>query len=475
MKKTIALTIMLVFILSLIPLAIADRESSSDSSLNVTANSGTSVNSGANLDTSASSTDVQVSSTSSVSANAGVNNNQNQIENMKDRLEKMRENNQQRLEKIAGLDQKQKERLSKLNVTNLDKIMQLKSGRLEKITNLSDQRLQRIAELDQAKLEKVSELNQSDIQKFSELNRARLKELAKMDIQSLKIELNGIKMLKVKNAHDLDERNLTQSEIAKASANFEAAREKFNESKNGLENAREKLKEAKAKNDDNATIESARAYLLNVSDAVVSQLEKIKAKVQENSNIETNVSASIVAGIDAQIADVNSIKAEVQSATTKQQIKDDAAKLRAKWNTLQHLIDLYTKRVVSARVEGVVNQGLVLEKRLDNVLQQAKDKNITLNVSAEMDVFSQKVTDSRDEYTQAQAKISEALDLRASGEPADSSKIQSLMEEANQLLKESQASIKQAYDELKVIVKKIKEAYPAANLSENTEVEVESN
>jgi len=271
----------------------------------------------------------------------------------------------------------------------------------------------------------------------------------------------------------LDERNITQSDILKARANFEVAKEKFRESKDDLEDAREKLKESKEKHDDYATIENARAYLLKVSDALISHLEKIKAKVQENSNIEANVSARIVAEIDSQIADINSIRADVQSATTKEQIKEDASKLRKKWNTLKHLIDLYSKRVVSARVEGIVNQGLVLEKRLDHVLQEARDKNISLDVSAEVGVFSQKIADSKDRYTRAQAKISEALDLRFKGEPDDSSKIKALIDEANQLLKESRDSIKQAHDELKVIVKKIREAYPGANLSESVEVEVE--
>ncbi|MEK6946241.1 MAG: hypothetical protein AABX32_01420 [Nanoarchaeota archaeon] len=464
MKKTIALTIMAIFILSLVPLAVADTD--------VAVNSDTSVDSETSSGSSDSS-NVRVISTTSVRADTQENDNKSQRENMKDRLEKMRENSEKRLEKIAELDQKQRERLSKLNVTNLDKIMQLKSDRLEKLSELSDEKLEKIAELDQEKLEKISELNRSDIQKFLELNRARSKELAKMDFQALKMELKGINMLKVRNAHDLDERNLTQSVILKARADFEAAKEKFKESKDGLEGAREKLKESKEKRDDNATIENARDYLLKVSDALVSHLEKIKAKVQENSNIEANVSARIVAEIDAQIADINSIKADVQSATTKEQIKEDASRLRKKWNTLEHLVELYSKRVVSARVEGIVNQGLVLEKRLDHVLQEAKDKNISINVSAEVDLFSQKIAESKDKYTQAQAKLSEALNLRAGGEPADSSKIKALTDEANRLLKESRELIKQAHDELKIIVKEIKGAYPDADLSEDVEVEVE--
>src|SRR3989344_4998519 len=448
MKKTIALGIIAVFIFSIVPITMADNDSD---------RTGIGIKSGVNV-------------------NAGALTNENgkgRRDMMNDTLQKMQEKNTERVEKIAELDQRQMEKLSRLGVRNAERIANLKGERLQRIMNLSETKLERISELDKEKIERISELNESDMQKFSSLNRARLKELSKLDFQTLKMELKGIKIRKVKNAHDLDARNITQSIILSARADFEAAKEKFKESKNGLENAREKLKESKEKHDDNATLENAREYLLKASDALISHLEKIKAKVQENSNIQANVSARIVLEIDAQIADINSIKADVQSAATKQQIKDYAAKLRAKWNTLQHLIEIYSKRVVSARVEGMVNQGLVLEKRLEHVLQEAKDKNISIDVSAEVDVFSQKIAESKAKYIQAQAKISEALDLRANGEPADSSKIKSLADQANQLLKDSRDLLKQAYDELKVIVKKIKEAYPSANLSENVEVEVE--
>jgi len=164
---------------------------------------------------------------------------------------------------------------------------------------------------------------------------------------------------------------------------------------------------------------------------------------------------------------------ELVKKSRKISVEEASKKLREIWSRLKHVIDLHAKRVVAARVEGIVNQGLVLEKRLDHVLQEAKDRNISIDVSAEVGVFSQKIAESKGKYTQAQAKISEALSLRANGEPADSAKIQSLMDEANQLLKESRDSIKQAHDELKVIVKKIKGAYPGADLSESMEVEVE--
>ena len=178
-------------------------------------------------------------------------------------------------------------------------------------------------------------------------------------------------------------------------------------------------------------------------------------------------------GFGGKISEVAQIKAEAEAAATKEQVKEASKKLREIWSRLKHIIDLHAKRLVAARVEGIINKGLVLEKKLDNVLEKAKEKGLDADVSAEMSIFSEKIALSKDKYTQAQAKLSEALDLRSKGEAADSEKIKSIMNEANQLLKEARDALKEAHDALKTIVKKIKGSMPEADLSADVEVEVE--
>ena len=368
-----------------------------------------------------------------------------------------------RLQKIAKLDKKQIERLAKLNVKNLYKIAELKADRLERLT-----------ELEENKLERISELNQSDIEKISDLNRARIKELAKMNNAELKEELKAIHFVKVKNADELNQRNLTQANLTQLRERFENAKQEFKDAKEELEVTRKALKEARDKGDEKGSIEHAKDYLSKVADALILHLEKIKAKVQENKNIGNETEAKIVADIDTQISEINQIKAHVQAATTKEQVKEAAKELKKKWNSLKHLIDLYSKRVVAARVEGIVHRGLVLEKQLDHVLEKAKEKGIEVNATAEISNFSQEIANSKEKYLAAQAKISEAFDLRAKNESANSEKIKSLLDEVNQLLKESRDSLKQAHETLKAIVKIIKTAMPEADLSAEAEIEVES-
>ena len=162
------------------------------------------------------------------------------------------------------------------------------------------------------------------------------------------------------------------------------------------------------------------------------------------------------------------------SKASKEQLKAAAKELREEFNKVKSLTKLHSDRIVSARVKGIINQGLVLEKRLDHILAKAKEQNVSVNLSAEIGAFSEKIIAAKDKYLQAEAKLSEALDLRVKGEPADSDKIKSLIGDADELLKEARNAIREAHDILKVIVKKIKEAIPDSDISADVEVEIES-
>lgn len=458
MKKPIAFAMIAIFVLS-----IASATFAQTTETNTDSNTGTSVGGGGAIATG-----------TNASARGGGETGVREIPigKLRDKREDIKEKNRERLAKIQGLDKKQIERLSALDIKNVDKIAQLKKERLERLSKLSEEKLNRVAELDKDKLEKISDLNETEIDKVAALNRARLKELTKLDKERLKIELKALKVVKVKNADDLDKRKIPEAKLAESRERFEKAKEEFKVAKSELEDARKKLKEARERRNEKASLEHAKNYLLRTADALIKHLEKIKAKIQESKNIPDDREAKIVAEIDAQIAEINTIKTDVESATTKEQIKGAARKLHNKWKGLKHLIRLHAERVVLARVEGLVNRGLVLEKRLDHVLAKAKEKGVEVDVSAELSSFSEKIATSREKYKQAQAKLEEALDLRAKGEPADSEKIKSLVEEANKLLKEAREAIKEAHDILKTIVKKIKEAVPDANISADIEVEV---
>lgn len=321
-------------------------------------------------------------------------------------------------------------------------------------------------------IQRMANLSKEDMEKAAVLGRGMLKEIMRQNDSNLRNELRSIKIMRVMNADDLAERRIDEGKLKIAREKFIEAKENFEMARAGLEVAKKRLKEARERRNDNETIEYAKGYLLNISELLVSHLEKIRSAVQENKNIADDLEAKIVAEIDAQISEIRNLKSEIESATTKEQLKSIAKKLRQKWNYLKNVIKHHSERIVSSRVEGIINRGVILEKRLDKVLEEANANGTQINVSSEIAAFSEKISASRDYYRQAQSKLAQVLDLRANGEPADSEKIKTLLNEADELLKSSRQSLKDAFDMLKEIVNKIKESIPGANISSEVEVEV---
>ena len=466
MKKAIAISILTMFILSLVPSAFAD-EDGEIINVNSETDAGAEIqtsNSGSN---SGSETNIQ----DKTKVRIDVKDNIKKREDMREKKQIM-ERNLEKLRKLQALDQRQIEKLSELKAKHIEKITQLKKERLEKLAKLNKEKIERLTELDEDDLERVTGLNETEISKLGSLNRARLHTLANMDENKIRSELMAFNIVKVKHFNELNKKNISDEELNDLRERFEHAQEKFKEARDDLKDIREEIKDARKAGNEQETLNHSKEFLLKASDVLINHLEKIKAKVQENANIGNETEARIVAEIDAQIAEINRIKADIHAATTKEEIKAAAKELREKWNKIKNLIRLHTERIVAARVEGIVNFGLVIEKRLDKILDKLDNSSIEVNVTTEVNAFSEKIATSRDKYKQAQSKFNEILDLRTNGEPADSDKIKKLLDEANDLLKQAREALREAHEILKTIVKKIKEAAPHADLSADVEIEV---
>jgi hypothetical protein len=376
---------------------------------------------------------------------------------LRDKAEDFREKSRERLAKIEGLDQKQIDRLSELGIENVEKIAALKAERLAKLSDLEKE-----------KLEKFSHLSKEELEKLSIMTKARLEHFAGKDPAMLKAELKTMHVMKIKDSEDLFRRKLTDEQKEQFRARFEAAKEKLDAAKDELRQLKDELKEAREEGDDARVLERAKEYVVKTADALISHLEKIKSKAQESENLDAETAAKITAEIDVHITEIKSVKAEAEAAATKDELKAAAKKLREKWATLKHFAKVHSERVISARVEGAVNQGVVLEKRLEHILAKAKETGVEVNVEAEVEQFSSYMSSAKDSYEKAQAKLKEAMALKAT----DAEKARQLASESKVLLDQSKDSIKKAHDVLKEILRKIKEAYPQADLSEEVEIEV---
>ena len=324
MKKSIALAIISIFMFSLVPIAFADD----DEEIRV---------------------DARVSASASGS---GSSNNNSGTRHQKDKAEDVR-NTKEDIRNISNIGRQRCMEKCR-NESNED--CEARCRIADKGEDKRDRKEDHRGRVEDIKNNHPN-LSASEIAKLNALGAARIKELAKLDEERIKMQLKMIKVVRIKNFEELNKRNISDSMREDIKEEFENAKERIERAKEELEDARERLNDAKRNQDDEAVLNISKQYLLKASDALISHLEKIKAKIQENENIEAEASVQIIAEIDAQISDINHIKEEINAATTKDEIKQIAKKLRSKWNRLQHFMRLYSYRVVSARVEGLVNQG----------------------------------------------------------------------------------------------------------------------
>ena len=327
--------------------------------------------------------------------------------------------------------------------------------------------MRRLEALDNVAIDKIAGLNKIQIEKIAALSRAKQAELAGLDKSKLEERLKEIKIRQVKTAADLKERVVTRQKIEIAREKFDNARARYEEAKEKYQDAREKYLAAKESGDEEAALEHAKEILLKSADSIIAHLEKIKAKIEENEQISEEMVAELTARIDNQITEIAAIKEKIQSAETKEEIKESAKELRSAWKETEHKARAFAERVVTARVQGVVNQAEVLEKKIDAALARMEEQGIEVDVDVEVAAFSALVQKSRDSFSQAQEKLNQAINA------TDGETQKDLVDEAKDLIEVSRESLKQAHETLKDIVEKIRESGKELEIDDDEAVEVE--
>ncbi len=207
---------------------------------------------------------------------------------------------------------------------------------------------------------------------------------------------------------------------------------------------------AKKSGDMNTTVDKFKEFLSLTADQWMAELSELKAKIQE-SNLSDAQKSDIIATIDLQIAEINATKATIDSATTKEELKDAAKMLKE--TKADHYRRAFSLRVLSARVQGHINKAESLEKRLEQLESKAAEKGI--NISAEVDAFNAYIDLASQKNKQAQDQMTAAIAYIKAG---DKEQAKTAMDEAHKLLKEAAEALKDARDELKSIVSKLKSA-----------------
>jgi len=370
-------------------------------------------------------------------------------------------------EKISALKKERLERVSHLDKEKLERISDLKKEHLEKIADLDKDKLRKIAHLDKVKLEKIANLDAKKIDKIAKLSRAKQKEIAGLDKAQIAKRLDKIKVKSVRKADDLKLRVISKQKADIAKKRFSDARKKYEDAKERYADARAKYLEAKDARDEEGKIEHAKEVLLRSAESIIGHLEKIKSKVEESENIEEDKANDLIGRIDNQISEVESIKSDIKAAETAEEIREAAKSLKGKWNNIKHKAKAFAERVVTARIQGVVHQGQVLEKKLDKALARMEEAGIEADVDSKVEEFSNLIAEANDKFKQAKTKFDAAKD------ETDRDAVKELVDEGKVLVDESRQALRLSHDKLRDIVEKIRDAGHELEIDEDESVDVE--
>ena len=253
-----------------------------------------------------------------------------------------------------------------------------------------------------------------------------------------------------------------RQDLAAAREAAKEQRQKMKENREERINLLKEAQEARKAGKANETLEKYREFVSKTAGQWIKELKDLKSKIQESTELNDQQKADITATIDAKVANITSLKAQIDVSTTKDQLKEYTKQLRElRTESYKRMFNL---RVLSARIQGHVNKAKELQKRLDAISQRAKAKNV--DISAEVAVFNAKIKDASDKNAQAQSDIGQVIALMKTA--GDNAQAKSLMDNARDALKGATDALKQAQETLRSIVNKIKSAGKVDVLAETS-------
>lgn len=246
---------------------------------------------------------------------------------------------------------------------------------------------------------------------------------------------------KVRNPEDLHERPVNDDDKGKARKEYQEALQRFNRAKDDLVEKRKKFLEAKRAGNKKDETQHGKDTLLHVSDMMVSHLEKIKARLQENGHIKEDVLKRSLVRLDTKIDRIQKLQTGANTVEDASQVRDVAKDLKAEWEVAKKDAKVNAQRVISGKVKDIVNKGRIMEKRLNKALDSG---NLNAATSKKIDEFSAHIQS-------AKKKQGLANELLEQAEKADTKKAIVLANEAKELLQQAKKELSLAHRSLKEV------------------------
>ncbi len=313
-----------------------------------------------------------------------------------------------------------------------------------------------VRKLSARKLQNTAGLNEAEQKKLSHLNRQKIKDLATKNVDELKQALTHYKVNKFANKADMF-RARTVKNYQELKHKYSELKDKYSELKDELKELRKEFKDAVESGDEETALEHSKQYLTKVADLVINNLEKIKAKVEENDDLTEDEVTEMLADLDEKIQVIEDAKSDVDSAETKEEVKEAGQAIIHAWKRMQHKVKLHAGRVIKANVQDVLKRAEHLERKLEKALVKLEEQGYDVSeVEDLVELFSEEVESARTKFKDASEMFKQAREL-ADSEEGTQEEVDDLVEQAKALVKEAHEDLKEAHEVSKEIIESIRD------------------
>ncbi len=305
---------------------------------------------------------------------------------------------------------------------------------------------------------------------FLRLDRARQKKLLEKGIEDATELLAKFRVRKVVRKELFRKRLVTAAIQERAKKAYLAARSRFLNARARLATAKADFERYKRLEKECAgkdtpecvearekAIEHARTFLTALADNGIHQLEKTRSKVEAADDLAEEDVTDILDAIDTEVAALETAKAAVADATTKDELKTAGLEIVTIGKRVHKKGAIFLQSIAVAHVQDVLARADDLERRLDTVLADLEATGTDVSsLDLKVETFSLHVSTARDKFALAQRHIEEARRLRK-----DEGQLDAALESANngkKLVNEAKAELRSAETLLREIARGVKAA-----------------
>lgn len=240
-----------------------------------------------------------------------------------------------------------------------------------------------------------------------------------------------------------------------ALANYQDAKQEYlqavsvyNAARQDYLTAREKLQTVRNVAQIKETFEKAKDFLLKADQTTIKYLTMVRKKVEGATGLSDSERQAALNEIDSDIAWLTNKQAEIQAATTREQIVSLAIQVKNHWQNVRAKVKRITGQILASNVNKVISKLEEIGNRIETAINKAKTAGRnTTQAEAWLAEYKKNLDLAKGKYEEAKTKFASISNLAEANTLFNQGT--AFIREANQYLKAAHKNLKDIVSELR--------------------------